>query len=144
MSNSWHHASTSIYLIVLICKVPREVSRHSHRKRVTCRVLFSFSFKLMLPLKAPSLSYPDSSRWHQSLSPAYVSRKYVPQRKWPGQGTMGTHHDYRSCPMMSLSSKLQGEHLLTNRQERQERRGSLGVCSKQSFDTSFKNPRTHE
>lgn len=117
MSNSWHRATASIYLIVLICEVPCEVSRHSHRKQVTCRVLFSFSFKLMLPFKATPLSYPDTSRCSQSLSPAHMSRKCVPQRKWPGRGTMGTHHDYRTCPMMSLSKKLQEEQLLANRQE---------------------------
>lgn len=58
MSDSWYHATASVYLTALTCEVPGEVSRHSHRKQVTGWVLFSFSFKLMPLLNALTIQIP--------------------------------------------------------------------------------------
>lgn len=41
----------------------------------------------------------------------------------PAKGPMGTHGDYRTCPVMSLSRKLQGESLSC--QARETRRAGL-------------------
>lgn len=89
--SNFRYVTTSIHPVALIHKVYCQVSWQYHRKQLMHRFFLSFFFfKLTLPFKATSLLCSDTSSRNQLLSPAHMSRKHLPQRKWHCPGMMGT------------------------------------------------------